>query len=88
MNSWTKTYPKSVSKNDLRNVKLHIFADCPPQPTNKNGIFSLKVMTSEAAIYLVRVTQTDINHIIDADEAGKAFKFDDTKPWAEVVPYD
>ena len=83
--SWTKNYPKQVSKNDLCGKVLRTLADKPPENTEKDYLKRLALMDTEnSQVYNVLVTLRDIQKIIDL--MPKPFTFD-KKPdaaWAEV----
>jgi hypothetical protein len=91
MSSWIESFPKTVSKNDLRGKPLKILADSPPSPSNKSGILQLKVFcTEDSKTFIVLVTGQDINRIIDIADKTKGqgnFTFDKSEPWAEVIEY-
>jgi hypothetical protein len=84
---WYKTYPKLISKNDLCDVPLKVFADHPPKSTTKSGLFELTVFrTDDGTTYDVLVTRRDLQKIIDAMVENKPFLFvKKSGDWAEVI---
>lgn len=87
--SWTKSYPKQCSKNDLSGMKLRVLSDKPPTDSNVKGMLSLIVMdTATSATFAILVTHKDVSRICSIIEGGKAFSFDATKPYAEVIEFE
>jgi len=89
--SWTTRFPRIVSKNDLRGIALRIFADRPPEPASKRGMYNLMVFEHDTDNrYTILVTAQDVDRIVgiitDASKPSpRCFTFDETQPWAEVI---
>lgn len=72
--SWTKEFPKFVTKKDLEGKKLRIVADIPPKRST-NGLYELTVMdTADSKLYITLCTLRDLSAIVH-DFGGSAFTF-------------
>lgn len=87
--SWFQTYPKLVSKNDLRGKRLKVFADKPPEPSAIKGMSVLVVWEVDTEnTYEILVTRKDIQTIIDLVTKNKHFSFNNAQPYAEVIAFE